>query len=171
MLVNEKSPLCKIRNLCLAKKGKTLFFYIRTSLLRTSYSNRKWTRDGGHFKSLSSDVFERRASTANGFFWTLKPWFLAQFWADRLNVVVSGRIEREKGSLPVEVRRLNEAVTMCEDRVRIHSRSRSRIIWKTRVTAPAKTDANEDGKESQLLPRNCCKTLHSTGVAGKLWIS
>ena len=75
-------------------------------------------------------------------------------------MVASRRIEREKGSLPVDVRRSNEAVTMCEDRVR--------IIRKTRVTAPAKTDANEDGKESQLLPRNCCKTLHSTGVAGKL---
>ena len=110
----------------LSYKRKTLFFYIRTS-----HNNRKWTRDRGHFKSfkgLNRDVFERRTPTANGFFGLLSRDFELSFGQifslrvktlGKTNLVALTHIRRERGSLPVDLRRLNEAVTMCEDRVRI----------------------------------------------------
>ena len=125
-LPNEKTSTLLNKKSMLSYKRKTLFFYIRTS-----QNNRKWTRDRVHsksFKSLNRDVFKQCTPTANGFFGLLSRDFehsFGQIFSLRVktlgktNLVALTHIRRERGSLPVDLRRLNEAVTMCEDRVRI----------------------------------------------------
>ena len=73
-------------------------------------------------------VLERRTSTANGFFALLICDFehnFGQIVSIRVktlrntNLVAPRRVKREKHSLPIDKRRSNVAVTMCEDHVRI----------------------------------------------------